>query len=187
MDTVSLQGGFADAPVDAANAFRAALDAMSRPGIVHQVSGASAPSPLSPAAAVLALTLCDPDTPIWLSPTLDIPAIQDWIRFHTGAPIGARDQAAFAFGSWCELVPLTDFQIGTPEYPDRSATLIVQCQTLDKAHRLSGPGIQQHAYLSVPDPDAMRLNAALFPLGVDFFFCSHDRLAAVPRTTQVQG
>lgn len=187
MDVVSMQGGFADAPIEAANGFRAALDAMSRPGVIHQLVGASAPEPLSPAAAVLALTLCDPDTPVWLAPSVNTEAIQGWFRFHTGAPLVARAEAMFAFGSWPELLPLTDFQIGTPEYPDRSGTLIVECETLGQTHRLTGPGIREHAMLTVPDPEAMRMNAALFPLGLDFFFCAGDQLAALPRTTQVEG
>ena len=77
MQTESMQGGFANAPVDAALAFRAALEAMSRPGTVHGVAGASAPPPLSPAAAVLAMTLCDPETPVWLAPSVATEAVHD--------------------------------------------------------------------------------------------------------------
>ena len=187
MQTESMQGGFANAPVDAALAFRAALEAMSRPGTVHGVAGATAPPPLSPAAAVLAMTLCDPETPVWLAPSVDTPAIQGWFRFHTGAPLVGRADAAFAFGNWAEMVPLTDFRIGTPEYPDRSATLIVEVTELGSVHGLTGPGIRDRAALTVPDPAAFRLNAALFPLGLDFFLCAETQFAALPRTTVVEG
>lgn len=187
MQTESMQGGFADAPVDAALAFRAALEAMARPGTVHGVAGASAPAPLSTAAAVLALTLCDPETPVWLGVSLDTEAIQGWFRFHTGAPLVDRADAMFAFGRWGEMLPLTDFRIGTPEYPDRSATLIVEVEELGTAHRLTGPGIQDRAGLTVPDPAAFHLNAALFPLGLDFYLCAGSQLAALPRTTRVEG
>ena len=182
-----MQGGFADAPVDAAVTFRAALDAMSRPGVIHEVSGAEAPAPMSRAASVLALTLCDPDTPVWLGESLDVPVIRDWFRFHTSAPLVGRSDAMFAFGRWDELVPVTDFRIGSPEYPDRSATLIVEMEELGQAHRLTGPGIQDHAMLTLPDAGMFRQNAALFPLGLDFFLCADDRLAAIPRTSQVEG
>ena len=42
----ALSGGFTDAPVEAARAFRAALEAMARPGSLHEVTGAEAPAPL---------------------------------------------------------------------------------------------------------------------------------------------
>lgn len=187
MEAVSMQGGFANAPIDAAVAFRAALDAMSRPGMVHTVDGAQAPAPLSCAAAVLALTLCDPDTPVWLSTSTDTAEIRDWFRFHTGAPFVNRAEAMFVFGRWEELLPVTDFQIGTPEYPDRSATLIVEMDEIGQGYRLTGPGIRNDATLTVPDVATFQMNAALFPLGLDFILCAGDRLAAVPRTTKVEG
>ena len=187
MDACSMQGGFANPPVDSATAFRAAIDAMSRPGTVHRVAGAEAPAPLSSAAAVLALTLCDPDTPVWLAESLEVPVIRDWFSFHIGAPFVARGEAMFAFGRWDELLPVTDFRIGSPEYPDRSATLIVELDAFGRAHRLTGPGVRDYAMLSVPDLAMFQTNAKLFPLGLDFFLCSGDRLAGVPRTTIAGG
>jgi alpha-D-ribose 1-methylphosphonate 5-triphosphate synthase subunit PhnH len=35
--------------------------------------------------------------------------------------------------------------------------------------------------------DAARANAARFPRGVDLLLCAGDRLAALPRTTRVEG
>ncbi len=189
MDIAALSGGFADAPRDAARAFRAALDAMARPGRIHAVAGATPPPPLPVAAGVLALTLCDPDTPVWLAPDLATPALADWFGFHTGAPVVAdRAAAAFAFGSWAALLPLGGFRIGTPHYPDRSATLVVLTDRLDTdGARLGGPGIRGAARLSVPDAAALQANRALFPLGLDFFLVCGNRLAALPRTVIVEG
>ena len=45
-----LSGGFADPPADAAHAFRAIMQAMARPGTIHDVTGARPPAPLSIAA-----------------------------------------------------------------------------------------------------------------------------------------
>jgi len=183
----ALSGGFADAPVAAARCFRAALEAMARPGTIHEVAGAAPPAPLSPAAGALILTLCDPGTPLWLAPALDTEALRGWIAFHTGAPIAARGEAMFAVGDWTALAPLEDFAIGTPEYPDRSATLIVECAELVAAGaRLTGPGIRDSAALSLPEIAAFTANHALFPLGLDFFFCAGTRLAALPRSTHVE-
>jgi alpha-D-ribose 1-methylphosphonate 5-triphosphate synthase subunit PhnH len=132
------------------------------------------------------LTLCDPDTPVWLAPSLDTAPVRDWMAFHTGAPTADRAKAAFAFGQWEEMLPLTDFPIGTSEYPDRSATLIVEMPEMGQRHRLTGPGIKTEARLTLPDPKALQTNAALFPLGLDFFFTCQDRFAGLPRTTRIE-
>jgi alpha-D-ribose 1-methylphosphonate 5-triphosphate synthase subunit PhnH len=180
----ALGGGFADRAVEAAHAFRAALGAMARPGTVHRVTGVRPPAPLSPAAGALALTLADGDTPLWLAPSVDGEAARAWLTFHTGAPFGQPDEARFAFGRWEEL-PLDDFPVGTPEYPDRSATLVVEVDEIGQAHRLTGPGIEREARLTVPNPEFCRANRGRFPLGLDIFIACGDRLAALPRTVRV--
>lgn len=183
----TLRGGFADPPVQAAHAFRAALGAMARPGRIETVTGASAPAPVSVAAAVLLLTLCDGETPVFLAPGHDGLDIRDWIAFHIGAPLVDRAGAQFALGGWDSLAPLAEFPIGTPEYPDRSATLIVELDRLEQTGaRLSGPGIRDVTRLTLPDPAALRANRALFPQGLDFYFTAGSRLAAVPRSTHVE-
>ncbi|MGH1416175.1 MAG: phosphonate C-P lyase system protein PhnH [Pelagimonas sp.] len=182
----ALAGGFANPSVDAAHAFRAALNAMARPGTIETVDLAKAPAPMSAAAAALVLTLCDGETPIWLSPSHDTDDVRTWIAFHTGAPITSRDTAQFAIGPWDQMMPLGDFPIGTPEYPDRSATLIVEVETLEPSGaRLTGPGIEVDAHLSIPDHTGIHANRAAFPCGLDFFFTSGRLLAALPRTTIV--
>jgi len=183
----ALEGGFADPPVAAAQAFRAALRALSRPGEIVTLAGATPPAPLSPAAGALLLTLADHDTPLWLAPGLNTTALRQWIAFHTGAPMAARGDARFALGPWDALLPLTDFAVGTPEYPDRSATLIVEGGLSGTPCTLSGPGIAATATLPLPDPAAFRANRALFPLGLDFFLTDGGRVAGVPRSTRVEG
>ena len=187
MQAEALNGGFDNPPVAAAHGFRAALNAMARPGKIETVTGASAPSPVSVAAAVVVLTLCDAETPLYLAPGHDNAAIRDWIAFHTGAPIVAAGEAQFALGDWSALMPLSQFAIGTPDYPDRSATLIVEMEVLESTGaRLTGPGIQHEAQLSLPGAEALAANHALYPQGCDFFFCAGDRLAGLPRSTQVE-
>ena len=187
MQTEALEGGFPDAPVDAARAFRAAMNAMARPGRIETLSGALPPAPLSPAAGALILTLCDPETPVHLAGALDVAGLRDWITFYTGAPLVGAAQAVFAVGEWADLQPLDIYRIGTSEYPDRSATLIVEMPELTpQGAVLTGPGIKESARLSLPDVAAMRRNAALFPLGLDFFLTSANRVAALPRSTQAE-
>jgi alpha-D-ribose 1-methylphosphonate 5-triphosphate synthase subunit PhnH len=182
----ALDGGFADAPRDAAHAFRAAMSAMARPGLIERLSGARPPAPLSLAAGTLILTLCDPETPVHLAGAHDCAEVRGWIAFHTGAPVTGRAQAAFAVGTWDALLPLDGYRIGEAEYPDRSATLIVEMVDLHpEGATLAGPGIRDAAPLSLPETEAFRRNARLFPLGLDFFLTAGDRVAALPRTTRV--
>lgn len=186
MQTQSLEGGFASPATDASHAFRNLMEAMARPGTIHTLVGGAAPAPLSVAAATTVLTLCDADTPIWLAGRFDTDALRAWIAFHTGAPFSGPSNCSFALGHWADLAPLSAFPIGTPEYPDRSATLIVEVDTLcNEGSSISGPGIRDQAALSLPDAQAFRDNHALFPLGLDFFLTSADRVAAMPRSTEV--
>jgi alpha-D-ribose 1-methylphosphonate 5-triphosphate synthase subunit PhnH len=182
----TLQGGFNDAPRDSAHAFRGVMEAMARPGRIVTLSGATAPAPVSPAAATLLLTLCDPDTPLWLAPSHDSEPLRAWLAFHTGAPLSGPQDCRFAIGTWEALQPIDRFAIGTPEYPDRSATLIVEQPTLlNEGPALSGPGIRDLARLNLPETQAFQANAALFPLGFDCLFTSGNRLAALPRSTRI--
>ena len=182
----ALEGGFADSPRDAAHAFRAAMEAMARPGRIKTVAGAEPPAPLSVAAGVLMLTLADAGTPVHLAGETDCAEVRDWLRFHTGAPLAGPGEAIFAVGAWAALQPLAAYPIGTPDYPDRSVTLIVEMPELcAEGAVLTGPGIAGEAALSLPETAAFRENAARFPLGLDFYFTSGARLAALPRTTRV--
>lgn len=188
MTDPTLTGGFSDAPVQSARAFRTTLDVMARPGTLGMLTGATPPAPLSVAAGTLLLTLTDATTPVYLAPGHDTPDLRAWLRFHTGAPLVARNGAVFAVGAWDALMPLTDFPIGTAEYPDRSATLIVEMPDLQPhGHALRGPGIADVAHLSLPAGAGAVLaaNRALFPLGCDFFLTAGAQVAALPRSTIV--
>ena len=161
---------------------------MARPGWIEPMAVARPPKPMSPAAGTLILMLCDPETPVYLAGEHDIPAVREWITFHTGAPVVSAEKAMFVVGEWPSLQPLARFAIGTPEYPDRSATLIVETEDLRaEGARLSGPGIKGVAQLSLPDLTPFQQNAALFPLGLDFFFTDGKCVAALPRSTKVEG
>ena len=187
MQSDALVGGFSDAPVDAARAFRAALNVMARPGRIEEVRGATPPEPLSVAAGVLILTLCDAETPIHLAGETDCLAVREWITFHTSAPFSGPHDAAFAVGSWDSLCSFATYRQGTPEYTDRSATLIIEMPDLQPAGaRLSGPGIKSVTRLNLPAIDVFQQNARQFPLGLDFFFTCDNRVAALPRTAQVE-
>ena len=186
METGTLQGGF-DAPSQqSALAFRQIMEAMARPGQIRTVAGAVPPAPLSVAAATVILTLCDTETPVYLAGAHDTPDVRQWISFHTGAPFTGPAQCAFAVGEWDGLAPLHLYPVGSAEYPDRSATLIVETDVLTSTgSTLKGPGIKDNITLSLPDPAAFQANARQFPLGLDFILTSGTQIAAVPRSTKV--
>jgi len=188
MTTAQLDGGFADLSRDAAHAFRAALQAMARPGRIERVGGVAPPAPCSAAAGALILTLCDTTTPLFLAPSHDDPGLRQWIAFHTGAPIVGPEAAMFALGTWGALSPASRFAIGTPAYPDRAATLIVEMADLSgSGAMLKGPGIKERAQLSLPEVAAFQDNRRRFPLGFDCYFTCGDRLAGLPRSCRVEG
>ena len=183
----ALAGGFTDAPVQSARAFREILEAMARPGTIRRVSGATSPAPLSVAASVALLVLTDPTTRLHLAGRADCPAVRDWVSFHTGAPFVRAEDADFALGTWEALHPVDRFRIGQPDYPDRSVTLIVECDRLvNHGPALTGPGIETATWLNLPETAAFRANRALFPLGFDTIFTAGDRMAGLPRSTRVE-
>ena len=185
MQANTLSGGFADPATQSANAFRSVMEAMARPGTIQDIHGAAPPAPLSPAMGAVLLTLCDTETPVYLAGDMDCEAARAWLAFHTGAPFVGPAQCMFAVGKWDALAPLAVYPIGTSEYPDRSATLIVECSELAAGATLTGPGIKDQATLSLPELEAFQANRTLFPLGLDFIFTCGERLAALPRSTEV--
>ena len=185
MQANTLSGGFADPATQSANAFRSVMEAMARPGTIQDIHGVAPPAPLSPAMGAVLLTLCDTETPVYLAGDMDCEAARAWLAFHTGAPFVGPAQCMFAVGKWDALAPLAVYPIGTSEYPDRSATLIVECSELAAGATLTGPGIKDQATLSLPELEAFQANRTLFPLGLDFIFTCGERLAALPRSTEV--
>ncbi len=180
----------------AQSTFRKVMDATARPGSIQTIAPtAETPAPLAPAAAAIALALFDHDTPVWMdAPLAASEAVASWLRFNTGCPIVAdRGQCAFALVSdTAALAPLETFALGTPDYPDRSTTLILQVPTLTSGPELtlSGPGIRGTASLragGLPEDFMARsaANRALFPRGVDLLLVAGHDIAALPRTTLV--
>jgi alpha-D-ribose 1-methylphosphonate 5-triphosphate synthase subunit PhnH len=175
-------------------AFRALMDAMARPGEIKTLGDIEAPAPLIGGAAAIVRSLADYETPVWLDNALVAePAVAAWIRFQTGAPVATHPgQAAFALvGNAADLPAFAAFSPGSDDYPDRSATLIVQIEHFSgEAFSLAGPGICGERTLSagpLPDDFAERCaaNRALFPCGIDLVLVAGDQVAALPRTVRV--
>jgi len=188
----TLLAGLDDPVHDAQCGFRAALDALARPGQPRQLGRAIPGLPLGPALSHLLLTLTDEDTPVWWQPCDD--ALAQWLRFHTGAPAAQRQQdAAFAVVTDpSALPPLEQFALGTPASPEFSTTLLIEVASLHTGPVLQwhGPGIAGRRSVTVAGvPSAFwqqwQANHAAFPQGVDVMFtCGHQALG-LPRTTRI--
>jgi len=185
-----------DNPVFASQSvFRAVMDALARPGERKTIAApVKAPKPLDPAAAAIMLTLLDYETPVWLDPPLaKSAAVTDWLTFHTGAPITtAPELASFALIADPANAPAFErFNLGAADYPDRSATLVMQVEGFSgETVTLSGPGIARTATFAaspLPADFAAQLaaNRELFPRGVDLLFAHKDAVVALPRSVRI--
>ncbi len=185
-------GGFTDPGTDAQRVFRLVLEAMSRPGRIVSLPALAAPPSMSPAAGSTLLALADFETPVWLG--AEVRDAAPWLRFETGSPIVDQPgDAVFAVARADAPPPLGSLPLGSDEYPDCGATLILEVRRLGDAGplRLAGPGIAVAQRLGVEGvAEAFwRQRAGLadiFPRGVDLVLTSGCRLAAIPRTTVVE-
>jgi alpha-D-ribose 1-methylphosphonate 5-triphosphate synthase subunit PhnH len=167
---------------------------MAHPGrIVGLTVDLQAPKPLDQATAAIALTLLDFETPLWADVTESYEVVH-WLRFHCGCPWTSRpSEAAFALITYGEALPsLEHFSVGKDEFPEKSATLIIQVANLASggSRSLSGPGIEMVERLSVQGLSDefwpfWRINHDLFPLGVDVLLTSRRSVVALPRTTEI--
>lgn len=187
--------GLSDPAHDSQKLFRAVLDAFAHPGrIVALTQGPAGVGPLSRAATAFLLTLVDRDTPLWLSPDFDVPAVRDFVRFHTGAPLTAHEaDALFALLTPQRAQLIDGFAIGTDPYPDRSATLVIEVPALTggPALTLKGPGIENETRACVAGlpgsfVEEWAANHTLFPCGVDLVFTAGSELLALPRSIAVE-
>lgn len=192
----AIPAGFDDPSMESQAVFRAVLAGFSRPGRIAEVALEEAPpAPMMTGAAAIALTLFDLATPVHLAASVNTPAVRDYLTFHTGCPLTeGKTLASFAVMTAAEANDgIEAFAIGTSEYPDRSATLIIQVSAINTGGmiQLTGPGIEGRHKVSIEGVEAafwmaQRRNQKLFPLGVDFVFVADNRLLCLPRTTNVE-
>ncbi len=195
MMQTTISAGFSDPVFESQAAFRALLAALSEPGLIRQVApGFAAPDGLEPATAIALLTLADYETPIWLPPALRDGPAGAWLRFHCGAALVESPAAAvFAVIDGAASAPaLSEFNPGTDQFPDRSTTVLVQCDALmgGNAIALAGPGIPGTREIA---PSGLRAgfraelaaNSKIYPLGVDLILSQGEAVIGLPRSTQI--
>ena len=154
-----------------------------------------APTPFSKAQGAIALTLCDHDTAVWLSPRLAASAVKGWMAFHTGRRCRAINGAArFVFFDQADAVPdFCGFAAGSQDYPDRSATLVLELPSLAGGQELvaRGPGIKGERTIA---PQGFRAtfcrrwatNRAIFPTRHRSHFDCGTDIMCLPRSVQLQ-
>ena len=193
-DALAIEGGFADPVIAGQRAFKAVMDALSRPGTLQRLPNEAAPpAPLPQGLAEVALTLCDHDSPVWLDAGLvSENAVSDWLRFHTGATlVNSVTEADFAFVVGA-LPPLSSFALGSDEYPDRSTTIVLSLPSLTTgpALTLRGPGIKETATINPAGLPGDFLtqwgeNREQFPRGIDLLLVGPEGVIGLPRTTRI--
>lgn len=187
-----LEGGFTDPVLDSQSVFRALMNAMARPASIGCIQTSMVPpAPLGLAVGAIACALIDADTPFWLDATFDSDVLKSWLAFHTGGqPAVSTAEAAFALVGEPFSMPAFDrFAQGSQEYPDRSATLILQLESLEggEPFTFKGPGIRNRATIAprgLPRDFVAQwsANRKRFPRGVDLVLASGDAFACLPRS-----
>ncbi len=196
MNDASLKPGLSNPVHDAQNIFRNVLDAMSRPGKVISPSvRVEGVGNINSVMYAVGLTLLDYETPYWLSESFDTEDVAHYLSFHTGAKkVTTPGSAAFLFVNGIDELPaLKNMALGSPQYPDASSTVLISVPSFSTGEqvKLSGPGIETETDfgsegLNFSFWKMAQANSGLYPLGVDFCFCSPDALAALPRSTKIE-
>ncbi len=188
--------GFQNPTFDATTVFRKVLEVMSRPGQVEEISDlCEVPQGLNATTAALLLSLTDMETPVWLDTQMNRAQVRDFLNFHTGCRIvDGVEEAHFLVAD--VQTPTDCFEnvsVGTAEFPDRSATLLIAVPEMagEGSLMLRGPGIQHECRLSLPSvPKTFwqwrAEKNSNFPCGIDLIFAGPKEICALPRTTEVE-
>jgi alpha-D-ribose 1-methylphosphonate 5-triphosphate synthase subunit PhnH len=147
-----------------------------------------------PASLAVLLTLADSDTPVCLVGSDEL-QLSTYLRFHCGCPITAQPKNA-ALGLIRDSMLACrafEFPIGTDEYPDTSATVILEVGSLvaGPPRTIKGPGIRSTVEFAPTVHDefwrAWHANTQLYPCGIDVILTCANQLAALPRSSRLEG
>jgi len=196
--------GFSNPTLCSQAVFRQSLVALSLPGQPQTLDlnlskpAMQAPENAHAAAAALLLALLDQDCKVWLSDGFANSHAAAWLRFHTGCTMVTNAiEADFVWIAHAnELPAFENLAQGNAQYPELSATCVVQVLDFDTAPvagawTLSGPGVNGTGHLKLVGLSdnflSERRNSQIHaPCGLDFFFTHNDSLIGLPRSTQVK-
>ena len=191
----NIQTGFDNPVLGSQSVFRQLLKSMSEPGIQSKVESIkSYPNALWQASYVIALSLFDQDTPVFLSESLQTPENLATLRFQVS--LSATDNTADADFVVCnqdEIPDINTLNLGNEEYPDQSCTLIIQCNSFDEGepYRATGPGIETSRIIQCSALNNILFEQreqifSQFPLGIDIIFVHKNKFFCLPRTTRLE-
>ena len=179
--------------------FREVLTALSLPGRVVRVSAHRRFGSWGEAAGAVLFCLTDFETRVWTDAAAHDEQARNDLAFVNGTRFTDRAEAcAFALVNDARSLPeLTAFSQGTPAYPDRSATVVVEVRSLSRGTEmvLEGPGInagingsQRIRVDGLPEGfwAMWEKNGARFPQGVDMLLTCGDLMLGLPRTTRAR-
>ncbi|WP_158020794.1 phosphonate C-P lyase system protein PhnH [Chromobacterium sphagni] len=188
-----MRAAFADPVAHAQQIFRHALAALAEPMLPQTLSILPPALPgLKAGTAALLYTLLDQDVGVWL-PALPDDTVAS-LRFHTGMRlVDLPEQADFiVVAQGMPLPDLASLKAGSAEYPDRSATLLIETAGFNQDQvEGSGPGFQTPRRFGIDgaSPGFWRQwqsNHARFPLGVDALLITDTQLAGLPRSAVIK-
>ncbi len=181
--------------------YRKLLKAMSEPGKIidiafvteqYGVNNEGVELLLYPSVWAIAQSLLDSDCSVYVSPVLAQKTFTQSLSFYMDAELNNNKKIVdFAFITIDELDEnLSEFNVGQLEAPHKSCTLIIQTPSISDKPQLglSGPGIERvkHLWIEGLHADQIELiqaNHRLYPCGVDFIFCTPEKIVALPRST----
>jgi alpha-D-ribose 1-methylphosphonate 5-triphosphate synthase subunit PhnH len=170
---------------DTRRTFDGLLDAMSRPGTVHEIP--------SPADHAVVATLVDHEVTLATEDDRLTDALAGQGRLEGAPPATADIVHARDHTGW----DVRECKRGTLVEPSQGATVVYRVDTLaaddigdGTTLTLTGSGIDGTTTLTVALPEselsALAAAQADYPRGVDAIFATADRVAAVPRSTSME-
>lgn len=176
--------------------FRVLLNAMARPGTVTQLPVAAEDAPVNPWLAAALLTLVDHEVGLAMAPFSGADAVELYVRQRTAVRPTTVEQADFVVASWDTLDAdvLTRLRVGTLDYPNDSATLLILTPPLGAGLglrlALAGPGAPAGFEVQAPGLTPALLDArdaaAEYPCGLDLLLIDPSgQVLALPRSTSI--
>ncbi len=172
---------YTSAEARARETFLALMWALSYPGRSKRLSTSSPYADMGAALLDLETSFYTPDAEL------------ETVLRHTGARSLPSGRAAYHFYPALtvdHLGELKNASVGTMQYPDQSATLVIGC-TLGQGSTvdLSGAGIQGVYTITIGGIPAefwtLRQQIIRYPLGWDIFLVSGQDVIGIPRSTRI--
>jgi alpha-D-ribose 1-methylphosphonate 5-triphosphate synthase subunit PhnH len=188
-----------DEVLDAQRGFRAMLGALARPGTVLRMPAAPQVAPgVDPRLAQIAHVLLDREVTF---ATVDAAPLAQYLSTATGSRWVDAETADYVFACGASpLGALARLQVGTPEFPEAGATVVLSVEVLCAAPAgargmgvvLSGPGIESETGVGIDGLHRENLETfarrnADYPLGIDMFLVSAlGDVLGLPRTVRLR-